>query len=384
MKLKLYLLAVCLLMPFLAFGQKINLNLPSEANKEYIFFLNQGINIDTIQKGTFSFAGGLTINIPPKYKDYKGMGVVHIKNSPSLNLVIDRESFTVSQNSDNKYIFANSAENEYLYSIIQDKANPAKDSTLYASRLVDLIRYMQQLNKVISRGGGLKEMDDVRFYGVNTLDMEFLYTSGLWYGVVDGLTKVLGGQQAFGQDMVRILKRIESQQVFEHLANNLITITEQYGWDDAFDIIVPYIEESGRIPIPQGKMYTAFVLSKVRKGMKAPEVAGLSKNKGSKTLLVFYSPDCENCHTQIEQLISRYEEIRSKGIRIVTISGGNEKKDFDGDWQKFPWPDKLCDFKGYSGENFMKFGILATPTFFLLDSDDIVIKRFAQISELNL
>jgi peroxiredoxin len=385
MKLKTYLLVVNLSMSFAMYGQKINITLPSEANKEYVFLLHKGINADTVQRGTFSFLGGLTIDVPQKYKDYKGMASLWIKDSPPLNLVINHENFLVSRNTDNGwYVFENSAENKYLYSVIQDKAGLPEDSSLYASGFINIVHYKQLLNRVAGGAGGLRERNDVRSYAVNELDMENLYTSGFWYGVVDALTKVLGTQQMFGQDMVKILMRIKSQEVFEHLAGNLITITEQYGWDDAFDIIVPYIEKSGRIPVPQGKMYTAFILSKVRKGMEAPKIAGLSQvREKSKTLLVFYMPDCENCHAQIDQLLSQYEEIKAKGVRVVTISGDNDKKTFEQDCLRFPWPDKLCDFKGYSGENFINYGILGTPTFFLLDTDNVVIKRFAQISDLT-
>ncbi|MCU6167647.1 hypothetical protein KWH76_22865, partial [Enterobacter roggenkampii] len=104
---------------------------------------------------------------------------------------------------------------------------------------------------------------NARLYALNQLDVDKLYSSGIWYNVIDGLTRLTADQQLMAEDMVRLMKRIKSQEAFEHLANNLILITEQYGWDDAFDIIVPYIEESGRIAVPQGRIFDAFALAKV-------------------------------------------------------------------------------------------------------------------------
>lgn len=378
-----------LMMPFILNAQKITITLPRQANHEYAFVLNKGIKQDTIQQGTLSFAGKAEIQIPDIYKNYAGMGALVMKGMPSFNMIVNHENFSVEQGADKKYIFKNSSENEYLYSIIQTGAVPQADTTLYASRFVDLIRYNQALSKVVSQKiPNLKEKGDVHYYAFNELNLETLYTSGLWYNIIDGLVWLDRDQERLGDNMIKLLKRIKSDEVFTHLVDNLITITGQYGWDDAFDIIIPYVEQSGRIPVPQGQIYTAFTLAKLRKGMAAPEIDGLSnpiaKTGENKTLIVFYQPDCENCHTQMEQLVKEYNRLVGEKIRVISISGGDDKDIFEQDRAKFPWPDKLCDFEGYSGKNFINYGIMATPTYFLLDKDGKVLRRFAQISELML
>ena len=386
----LFLVSVLILMiPFILNAQKITITLPQQANSEYAFILNKGIKQDTIQQGTLSFAGKAEIQIPDIYKNYTGMGALIIKGIPSFNMIINQEEFSVEQGADKKYIFKNSPENEYLYSIIQTGAIPKADATLYASGFVDLIRYNQALNKVIAqRVPNLREKGGIRLFALNDLDFEALYTSGLWYSIIDGIVKLDHDQQALGYNMIKILGRIKSDEVFTHLVDNLITITGQYGWTNAFDIIIPYVEQSGRIPVPQGQIYTAFTLAKLRKGMTAPDIEGLSDPIGKagedKVLIVFYQPDCENCHTQMKQLVKEYNGLISEKIRVISISGGDDKEIFEQDRAKFPWPDKLCDFEGYSGKNFMNYGIIATPTYFLLDKNGKVLKRYAQISELML
>ncbi|MDR3059426.1 MAG: thioredoxin family protein [Prevotella sp.] len=378
-----------LMIPFILNAQKITIALPQHANKEYVFVLHKGINQDTIQKGVLPFTGKIDVWIPDTYKDYAGMGRLIIKDMPTFNMIVNHEDFSVEQGADGKYIFNNSAENKYLYSIIQDRIIPEEDTTLYASRFIQLIRYNQALNKVISqRFPNLKEKGAVRSYALNDLSFETLYTSSLWYNIIDALVKLNGDQQALGEYMTKLLGKIRSDEVYVHLVDNLITITEQYGWDDAFDIIIPYVEQSGRIPVPQDKIYTAFILAKVRKGMEAPKIEGLSKSIGEageeKALIVFYQPDCENCHIQLKQLINEYSKLESEKIRVISISGGDDNEVFEQDLKNFPWTDKLCDFNGYSGKNFMNYGIMGTPTFFLLDKKGKVLRRFAQISELML
>ncbi len=367
-------------------AQQVNITLPQDANKEYVFILNKGINQDTIQSGRLNFAGNAIVNIPPKDKGYIGSGALIVKDTPALNMIVDQESFSVHQDADNKYIFKNSRENEYLYSFIQDKEKPAEDTSLYADYLIKLIRYMRDLNQVTTGHGGLMEKTSVRLYALDKLDVDRLYTSGLWYNIIDGITRLTADQEILGQDMVQILKRIKSDEVFEHLAENLVTITEQYGWDDAFDIIVPYVQESGRIETPRDRMYAAFTMAKVRKGMSAPPVAGLAKladGEGfDKTLLVFYQPDCHNCEEQLELLIKDYSRFKEQNIRIVSISSDHNKETFVLDCEKFPWSDKLCDFRGFAGVNYLNYGVLGTPTFFLLDKNYVVLGRYARVNDI--
>lgn len=382
------LLLVFIVLPCLLYAQKITISIPSQANKEYSFVLNKGLNQDTIQQGMMSFVGDVIIDIPEMYKGYAGIGVLHIKGMQPFNLIVNNESFSVQQQADGKYYFKDSPENSYLYTIIQDRITPAANPSLYASRFLELISYNQALDKVLSqRVPNLMEKMNLRDYAITKLNYETLYTSMLWFSILDKLIHLYTDQQSLGKNMVEILKKIQSEEVFVHLTENLITITEQYGWDDAFDIIIPYVEESGRIKVPQGKIYTAFASAKVRKGVKAPLISGLSKSiedvKSKYNLIIFYQPDCDNCHTQMELLVDKFKDIDRKGMRIISISGGDDKAVFEKEKNHFPWTDKLCDFEGYAGENFINFGIMGTPTFFLLDKDGIVLKRFAQISELE-
>ncbi|MFV0310486.1 MAG: hypothetical protein ACK5KN_02410 [Dysgonomonas sp.] len=222
MKKKLFILCLSYLIPFVLSAQKISISLPEQSNKEYTFILSKGIKQDTIQKGMLSFAGDVIINIPEKEKYYEGMGSLQIKDVRPLNIIVNHEDFSVEQGPDQKYIFKNSRENEYLYSVIQEGARPAQDTTLYASSFIGLVRYMQQLNRLASQGGSLMEKANARLYALNQLDMDKLYTSGIWYNVVDGLTKLTPDRQLMAEDMVRLMKRIKSQEVFEHLANNLL------------------------------------------------------------------------------------------------------------------------------------------------------------------
>jgi len=202
------------------------------------------------------------------------------------------------------------------------------------------------------------------------------------------MVKLSDSQDALGKDVVKILGRTHSQEVFEALSGDIITITEQFGLDDAFDIIVPYIQASGRIKTPKGKMFDAFTMAKIRKGMQAPIIEGYKKQADiaspDKTVVIFYDPDCHNCEVQLEQLISDYKKLKMRNIQIVSVSSSMETDEHNKDVNRFPWTNKLCDYKGFAGSNFKNYGVLGTPTIFLLDKDNKVLGRYALVSKMNL
>ncbi|MDU1889071.1 MAG: TlpA disulfide reductase family protein [Dysgonomonas sp.] len=377
---------ICFL-PLILSAQKIEITFPQDANKEYSFILNKGIRQDTIQMGNLSSIGTATINIPEKEKDYIGMGALLIQEQPTINIIVNHENFNITRNTDGKLAFDGSLDNAYLYSIIQQQEVPKIDSAAYAPYFVNLIKYVQQLKQINTRGGSLMEKAQVKIYAQNNLDIEYLYTSSLWFYVIDELLKMSTTQEQFGEGMVQMLKRIKSQEVFEALADNLLIITDQYGMDDAFDVIVPYLKKSGRIEVPRGKMFKAFALVKIVKGTVPPSLEGLTPSlidsDASKTLIVFYQPDCHSCHTQLELLSDNYPKLKEQGVRVISVSGGSDKLEFETDKRTYPWREQLCDFEGFAGPNFLNYGIMGTPTFFLLDKDKKVIKRYALFSDID-
>lgn len=380
-------LLLSLLIGQVSIAQKINVMMPDDANSYYTFVLSKGLKSDTVQTGMLGFAGNAIINIPEKYKGYTGVGILELANGKGCLLIVNNEDFSVGSN-EGRFTFENSKENNYLYDVLYNIKALPRDSALYANSLLNIMDYFRNQSKGLSQSVSLKEKAELRQYARNDLDVEALYTSSLWFYVIDNMIKLSANQEAFGEDMIEILKRIHSPEVFEALSIDLITITEQFGMDDAFDIIVPYIQASGRIEVPQGKIFDAFTMAKLRKGMPAPVVEGYAPQGDmkdlKKTIVIFYDPDCHNCEVQLEELIKDYTKLKENGVQIVSVSSSFEENEFEKDVKRFPWSNKLCDYKGFLGNNFKNYGILSTPTIFLLDKDNKVLGRYAMISKMPL
>jgi thiol-disulfide isomerase/thioredoxin len=409
-------------------AQTIDFYFPYLAGSEYSFHLNRGTVNDTIQRGTIGADGRLSFTLPEKDKEYVGM--VHWALNPGggQSFVLNKENFSVScmkpNPTENDIIFLNSKENTYLKdefrqqqalfgkvdAIYRAKTAYADDpslypvfekefsklqssfdaqqkavaaSPLYAARYIQMIGFLNGLGPRLYEAGeeAQKDKDLIRYVDEN-LDMDYLYTSGLWNHIISSTFKLYTDKKAFGEGMVKNLKRIRSQQIFEALANDLITICEQYGWVDAENVIIPYLLESGKITNPQGKLYMAFELDKVKAGTKALPIKG--QKKLSNTLLMFYESGCSNCNAQLEELKKNYPEIQKKGIRIVTISADTSPEVFEYHSKDFPWPDKICDYEGFDGENFHTYGVIGTPTFYLIDKNGIITGRYARLEDTGV
>lgn len=110
----------------------------------------------------------------------------------------------------------------------------------------------------------------------------------------------------------------------------------------------------------------------------------LSDVKAKYTLLIFWSPDCGHCQTEIPKLDSVYNAVlKSKGMKIYAVrSEGDEKK-----WQEMIKKEKLGDWINvydpeYKSRFRSDYDVYSTPTIYLLDEKKII--RGKRIDYTNL
>ncbi|HTE34633.1 MAG TPA: TlpA disulfide reductase family protein [Chryseolinea sp.] len=121
---------------------------------------------------------------------------------------------------------------------------------------------------------------------------------------------------------------------------------------------------------------------------KQPNVNGdtikLSDIHGKLILLEFWASNCGPCRASNPELVKLYSKYKSKGFEIVAVSF-DRKKDA---WVKAIEQDNLnwihvSDLKDKNNEAGEKYGVLAIPYNFLIDSRGFIIDRGLSVSELN-
>lgn len=383
-KIILFLLGI---VPMILNAQTIDFVSRSHANSEFTVSIYNGIKIDTIARGQVSMVGGGKFVVPEKYRNVSAMASLSFgENSKPIDLILHGKDYSFEMTEKGSMIFKGSNENELFYNK-QSEVLLEEHKDTYVYSYVKILNTMIKLSKVL--GGQtqptLFDQTSAKIALLNDVDVDKLYYSRFWFFAIDGLLRLSVGEEGFANDMMRLINKTKTDNVFVALVEDFIMITNQYGMDDAFDIVIPQVQKMGRIEYPQGSIYDAFAMIKVMRGAQAPAIKGLetSKQKADYTLLVFHQPGCENCHIQLDVLQKRINFFKQNNVRIVSISGALDKEEFNSESKNFGWSDKLCDLRGFAGQNFMNYGITGTPTLFLIDRDNIIIKRFALVNDVE-
>ncbi len=427
-------LKLFILFSIVAFGlhaQMVTLDLPAHKERAVVMMLRQGTRSDTIFNGTLNNKGQAIIPIPKEYKDYRGMAAVQPAHPGALfEFIVAGENVTLScpdlyPNGEN-VVFKNSPENTALQKWfaeqsvrgqkigmlsellrlydkgnilfplmenekkIQEKEQVAfekelKVSSLYAARLIELHNFLN------SKVAGLafadsKQMDQVRQYITDTLDVNSLYTSGLWFDMINGSLAIYDMRTPFHydfvHDMANLLNRADDK-VYTTLAENLFAICESTGWNDLEEQLAYLLINDGRIKNPTGKLQMLMNLFKLTKGSKVPELAQGKLPKG-KSLLVFYESGCGPCENEMQQLKGNYPLLKQKGYEVVSVAADTDADVFRNTAETFPWKQKYCDLKGFDSPDFRNFGVIGTPTFYVIDEKGILQGRYARLQDTSL
>jgi len=416
-------------------SQTVKFDLPAQKGKTLYLVACKGINRDTVFSGKID-EKGILIFTPAKNKPLSS-GVVSLFIKPDINYdFIYSEKENTTLHSDGEYIhaqnthFHNSPENDFmtskfseqmermnkimflnqgmqlykpdekLYSFLQEEKSKLEQQqsvfetmlqqeskNLYSARLLTLQGLMNNHVGRLQVTSDTAEYARIREHVLQKLDTETLYHSGMWFPIINGMLELYYKESPyygrFGSDIVSLLQKTQSQEVFLALANDAATICNQYSWNIDEAALSKYLSLSGRVINPQGKLKQMLIIYKLQPGMPAPALAGASLNrKGNGTLLMFYETGCNSCDNEINQLIGNYPVLKDKGIEMISISSDNDKTIYENNAKRFPWKNKLCDFKGLQGENFKNYGVMGTPTIYMIDKNGVIQGKYASLAEI--
>lgn len=413
-------------------AQNIKIFFPQFVGKEYVFVLNQGIKRDTVQSGIVGETGFATVEltIPEKYKGYTGVGSWSIGDGRGIKFIVDDKSFSITCRdtvfNPNNIFYKGSRENDRMsryeselvalyqridsiykaesknitgnrnspsHSFLKSMEYINKEYMAIRKKLTSDASYAAFLWRTLNFQRGLGEniyykpddekqsFSDLINYLTKEVNVDYLYTSGLWNPVITTTFTVLEDKSVWGETMIKMLKRTKSEPVFHAFAHDLIFISEQFGWADAKQTIIAYLESSGRLPADPAKLVNRAILqNKVKPGSKAPALNGeIPVN----ALLIFYESGCDHCQLQLEKITKHYAKLVAKGIRVFSISTDESREVYEYHSKNFPWPDKLCDFKGFNGEILRNYGVIGTPDLYLIDKNGIISDRQPQLEDIK-
>lgn len=116
-------------------------------------------------------------------------------------------------------------------------------------------------------------------------------------------------------------------------------------------------------------------------GTKAPALAGVSPAgmQPNYTLLIFHESTCRTCQVMVEEIREKYRNLREQAVRVISVSTDKGEKAWVEYAATLPWPDKLCDYRGFYSPNMVAWGVASTPTLFLIDGHGKVVDQYGTL-----
>lgn len=196
-----------------------------------------------------------------------------------------------------------------------------------------------------------------------------------------------------GVDSVLLYASV-NQQVYEFVVDFLISGFESIGFDKGLEHIAnastldQFCENTERKLKLENKME---LIKKLAIGQPAPDFnsvdidgnpVNLKDIEAKKTILVFWASWCPHCE-QILPVINSYYN-KGNDIEVIAISI-DESKDALLESLKetgYSWTN-IAELKGWDGDIVLDYGIVATPSVFVLDENKIIIGKPLGKSELK-
>jgi peroxiredoxin len=413
------------------YGQQVQIVFPQMAEKEVKLYYFSGAQVDSVTARTDK-KGRAVLKIPEA--GYRGMAFLKAADAGGIEIVVagketkiacpaeelSMEQVDFSESEENMFlqrIFTTQSRNlqrqawlqaaerfynagDFFLKTVQTELKTVEQSIealqtetghspLYAARYYELNLFMNRLFEADQQADPNKALS-LRWEMETDLDLASLYRTGQLWGSVHNYyislfnrIDIPNKRREYVQSVLRTLGRLQSPLYEAYLAGSVFE-TERFGWLDARDsILTRTLDEKPHFKpaIPSLKQSVEAFLMRSKK--IAPGIAGLSPQKGyEKMLVAFHDTDCNTCVNEMNTLARSYEALKKNKIRVISIAADKNAERFEAGTRDFPWPDKLCDLKGFEGENFKAFGTVATPTFFVISKDGIIENEYHSADEV--
>jgi thiol-disulfide isomerase/thioredoxin len=416
-------------------------HIPGAVDKEMVLsgFMSQGDN--TLGKAKTDAQGNFSLVYPA---GYVGAGLLEIKETKSVILMLNKENFELKWGNLEDFstlVFEHSPENTnlslglslyqkveakkaglaYLIPLYADKPsrlqffqkelehqkqafadfskNLPKDS--YVSFYIQIRKLISDMPLTASRYTERFPENEKEFNAID-FGSEKLMHSALYkdlfegyaqfmesYGVgdpdklyahlnasIDIVIKSLKSKPELLQDMSQYLfNLLEKRSLFpaaQHLALAMLD-DSSCSLDEKHQAL---FEQYRKMAV--GKTATDIVFSKQVKGY-----AKLSDIKAKYRLVVFGASWCDKCTEELPKLKPYYDNWKkTDDLEIVFVSLDQDETAFSNFTKDYPWVSS-CDYKSWEGQAVKDYCVFATPTMYLLDTNQNILQKIVSADHLD-
>lgn len=126
-----------------------------------------------------------------------------------------------------------------------------------------------------------------------------------------------------------------------------------------------------------GMTFTNYTFSKTAKNTRAKSIKDIKANK---KVILFWSSTCPHCLSELPIISENYNKLKAKNIEVIALSFDNDKQNYERTIANLPWIQD-AELKGWESSYSKTYNVNATPTYYVLDSNNKIIEKPNNFSE---
>lgn len=251
-------------------------------------------------------------------------------------------------------------------------------------KLLNQFRQIDYQSKFIFRSGLIKKVLETHFWLIENSGLNISEISEEMETSIDSLISNLSNDSE------------KMDQVLEYLFNYL----EKRSLSDASEYLAKTLLESYEQTLSEKFIFKLEAYRATKEGEIAPDIIfsgdlklpddtdkqkkpkALSYLNSKSKLIMFGSSACLECQNELKALTSIYDNLKENNIEVVLIALDESKDAFHKLAKDLPFI-VFCDYRGNQGQSVKDFRVFATPTYFLLSSENEILLKPNSIEHLK-
>ena len=243
--------------------------------------------------------------------------------------------------------------------------------------------YKTNYARFLEKSAGKKPVTHDEIIDFLTKSNDMLETSSLLRPILVAYLNV-GPSSNINSDIDKLLKAVNIETPRgQTVLSELIEVFDLY---EMKDLKTKYLTEASNLKctINDRLSSTIAVNKNTEIGAKFPnqvfnkatntQAKSLDDVKAAKKVVIFWSSTCSHCEAELPKILEKYAAMKAQNIEVVGLSLDNESLPYQNKVKNLPWIND-SEIKGWYSSYVEKYNVHATPTYFVLDSNNKIIAK---------
>lgn len=243
--------------------------------------------------------------------------------------------------------------------------------------------YKTNYSKFVEKGAGKTPLTHEEIIDFLTKSNDLLETSSLLRPILVSYLNI-GPVANVSKDIDRLLKSVNTETPRgQTVLSELIEIFDMY---DMKDLKTKYLAEATNLKCTINDRLSSTIATNknTEMGAKFPDqifnqptntsAKSLANVKANKKVVLFWSSTCSHCEAELPKILEKYNALKAQKVEVIGLSLDSEKGSYENRIKDLPWIND-SELKGWYSSYVDKYNVHATPTYFILDSENKIIAK---------